>query len=333
MCSPQLAAVGHKLWRNRTTLIGLTAVCAWLHVLAVAAWVPRFGFSPTAPIWGAAASAGVFVALLLAVVGLRATLARFGLTGWRPDREAVCDAIGAGVLLGAVSTDYTWVKLLVPAINGHLWDRQFGALDRALCLGVDPNRFLLAILEGNPRWIATALDGAYALWAPMALLGGLLLLTSPVVQVRCRAAVSIAALWLASAWLYVAFPALGPVLVDVDLWNEVRVIEPVAAMSQHVLLKNYLGVKSILGGTPVGVATAFGVAAMPSLHVAMDVLLALWARHQSRCLAWTWWLLAGVTSIGAVATGWHYLVDVIAGAALAAAVYGVAAVRREPIRR
>jgi hypothetical protein len=294
-------------------------VLAWVHVVAVAAWVPRYGFPAATPVWNAVEAAGIFTALLLAALGVRSLLAGLRLTAWKPTKDAVLDALYAGFLMGAVAADYTWVKLLMPALNGRLWDAQLGALDRFICVGLDPNRFILGLLEGNPRWVGFALDGVYSLWMYAALFGCLVVLTSADARVRRGAAVSLAVLWLAGAWIYVAIPAMGPALVDLDLWTQIRIVMPNSAGAERELLRNYLAVKSILAGTPVRIDPSYGVAAMPSLHVGVDVLLALWARHQARWWAWVWWILAGATAVGAVATGWHYLADVLAGAALAGA--------------
>lgn len=303
---------------------------AWVHVVAVAAWVPRYGFPAAVPLRGALGAAGIFTALLLAALAVRSLLARLQLTAWRPRKDAVLDALYAGFLMGAVATDYTWVKLLMPALNGRLWDVQLGALDRFICLGLDPNRFILGLFEGNPRWVGFTLDGVYCLWMYAALIGCLVVLTSADARLRRGAAVSLAVLWLAGAWIYVAIPAMGPALVDFDLWTQVRIVMPNSAGAERELLRNYLAVKSILAGTPLGINPSYGVAAMPSLHVGVDVLLALWAGRQRRWWAWVWWILAGVTAIGAVATGWHYLVDVLAGVLLAGACWwaGVAVYER-----
>jgi membrane-associated phospholipid phosphatase len=309
---------------------------AWVHVVAVAAWVPRYGFPAAEPLRLALEATGIFTVLLLAALAIRSLLGRLQLTGWRPRKDAVLDALYAGFLMGAVVTDYTWVKLLIPALNGRLWDVQFGAFDRILCFGLDPNIFVLAVLEGNHRWVGFGLDAVYNLWLYLGLLGCLVAMTSADARLRRGAAVSMAVLWLAGVWIYVALPAMGPALVDLDLWTQVRVVMPNSAGTERELLRNYLAVKSILAGTPLGVDPSYGVAAMPSLHVGVDVLLALWARRQARWWAWVWWILAGLTAIGAVATGWHYLVDVLAGVVLAGACWwaGVAVYdcsgRRDP---
>lgn len=281
------------------------------------AWIPAYGFPWSAPPLEALQATLVFGGLLLLAIAARAGLARLGLHRPFDQARAAVDAGLIGLLMGVVSIDYSWLKLLVPGLNHRTWDTALGAIDRALIGGLDPNRFLLAIFQGNPRWVGFAFDGAYALWMYLALAGCIVLLSSADRALRWRAAGSLAFLWLAGAWLYVAFPALGPALVDFDLWTQVRVSLPNSAGAERELLRNYAAVKSILAGTSVPVHVSFGVGAMPSLHVGVDVLLALWARHQARAWAWTWWILSGITAIGAVATGWHYLTDVLAGVALA----------------
>lgn len=303
---------------------------AAVQLALTAAWIVRFGFSWTAPLLDAAQSALLFVGCLFLTVGTRAALARIGLIRRFELRAASMDAVGFGVLMGIVAADYTWLKLLIPALNGRSWDAAFGKLDRLLCGGLDPNRFLLAILEGNPRWVASAVDIMYWLWMFAGLAGGLVLLTVADRTVRRSAAASLALFWLTGVWIYVAVPAFGPALVDFDLWTQVRVLMPNNAGTERELLRNYMAVKSILAGRPMPIRVSFGVAAMPSLHVGLDVLYALWARRQARWWAWVWWFLTGLTAVGAVATGWHYLIDVIAGAGLAIAAY-LAMAERGPV--
>ena len=57
---------------------------------------------------------------------------------------------------------YEWIKLLVPAMNPRLWDSTFAGWDRALCLGVDPNVFLLTI-AGGLAWL-TAVGAVASGW-------------------------------------------------------------------------------------------------------------------------------------------------------------------------
>ena len=68
----------------------------------------------------------------------------------------------------------------------------------------------------------------------------------------------------------------------------------------------------------------FGIAAFPSLHVAFEVLALLWMRRLWRYGTMIFGFFTAVIFIGSILTGWHYLVDGLAGALLAAACYFVA---------
>ncbi len=228
--------------------------------------------------------------------------------------------IAASVLLAEA---YMWAKVMVPALNPTLWDRQLAALDRALCLGVDPNVAVLTVFELGPRWAATALDTFYGTFVTGMLAANAWFLTDRPAR-RRGFLVAVTVLWSAGFWLYVAVPALGPVYVDRRLWLEVRATFPVAARAQLELLANYRNVLAWLGGARVPISPTLGIAAMPSLHVAAHALFALWC-HRLRS-QWRAVFLATtiLTFVGSVATGWHWMVDGLAGAllALAAAVAG-----------
>ncbi len=62
---------------------------------------------------------------------------------------------------------------------------------------------------------------------------------------------------------------------------------------------------------------AFGVAAMPSLHVAAHWLFALWAKRYARRLFLPLVLATGLTFFGSLVTTWHYAVDGYAGLLIA----------------
>ena len=60
-----------------------------------------------------------------------------------------------------------------------------------------------------------------------------------------------------------------------------------------------------------------GISAMPSMHVATTVLIALYASTHARWAAWATWLFAALIMIGSVHLGWHYAVDGYFGAIIA----------------
>lgn len=221
----------------------------------------------------------------------------------------------AGVLLAHA---YTWLKVFVPFVNGRRWDVELAWLDQSLHLGISPSRFLVALFEGTP--LLPAIDWTYFLWLPFALLGFGFFAAFPDRETRARYALSHVLLWTLGAWGYVAVPALGPALAFPDEWKPVRAEMPLNSGGQVTLLLNY---QLVLDAKRDGTAPApflnpaLGVAAMPSLHVGVDVLLLVWCRRKARPLALLALLALLVHVLGSVATGWHYAVDAYAGAALA----------------
>jgi hypothetical protein len=67
------------------------------------------------------------------------------------------------------------------------------------------------------------------------------------------------------------------------------------------------------------------VAAMPSLHVALPLTLALWSyAHKHSLLGGVALLFSGLTAMNVVFLGEHYVIDVLGAVAVAAAIYFVA---------
>lgn len=231
---------------------------------------------------------------------------------WLAEGARICFA---GVVLAFA---YSWLKVFVPFVNGRRWDVELAWFDQALHLGVSPSRFLVALFGGTP--LLSAIDWTYFLWLPFALLGFGFFAAFPDPETRARFAFSHVLLWTLGAWGYVAMPAIGPALAFPDEWKTVRAEMPLNSGGQVTLLLNYqLVLDAKRDGTPPApfLNPALGVAAMPSLHVGVDVLLLAWCRKRARPLALLAFLALLVHLLGSVATGWHYAVDAYAGAAIA----------------
>jgi membrane-associated phospholipid phosphatase len=106
--------------------------------------------------------------------------------------------------------------------------------------------------------------------------------------------------------LFAAFPAIGP-------WYYYG-YAPNAEQERTTQI--FLALKSEAGFT-LGHWNLAGIVAFPSFHTIMAVLsaVALWRIPYVR---WFAALLAGLIVVSTVTTGWHYVVDVLAGLAIAA---------------
>jgi hypothetical protein len=228
-------------------------------------------------------------------------------------------------LAGALTVHaYSYLKMMVPLTHHASFDGLLWSLDRRLLLGLQPNVFLLALFS-RPA-LLRAIDWSYAqLYYPV-LIGFLaFFLSLRSNRLRFAIASGFAGLWMAGAWLYLAFPSLGPCYAMSALWDSSRGLMSISHLTQVRLMENYVKVLRIPEGVWAGVNPSFGIAAFPSLHVGSQLYAALWVRRLSRWLGFVLLLTVGVLFVGSVVTGWHYLIDSIAGLALAWAAYRLSA--------
>jgi membrane-associated phospholipid phosphatase len=220
------------------------------------------------------------------------------------------------VLVGLVTwyvayVSYRNIKSFVPFVNSHLWDGWLADSDRLFFLGHDPAVLLHELL--GREWAAHALSYVYVSWmvvVPFTLAVAL-------VWSRNRRAgewyvTAVALDWVLGAVTYLALPALGPVYADPDTFDglaETHVSRLQLAMREERLevLRN-----------PFTADNVQMIAAFTSLHVAICVTMCVFAellrmRPSIRVAAWVYLAL---TSVSTIYLGWHYLLDLVGGAAL-----------------
>jgi len=132
-----------------------------------------------------------------------------------------------------------------------------------------------------------------------------------------------ALMWLVGAWLYMLIPSLGPAYRFPDIWFAYSKELPRTQAIQAMLMRNYQAVLRLAAGHDAKVLLSFGIAAFPSLHVGTQTLIAIWMHREWRPGAVLFALAAFFVFIGSMITGWHYLIDGIAGIALAFGSYAL----------
>lgn len=229
----------------------------------------------------------------------------------------VVRAVIASTLMAHI---YGWLKVAVPALNPRLYDQLFWDMDRALFFGLSPNIFFLELFS-HPLALRMV-DWTYAnVFVAGIFISSAFFLSEPDENVRVRFINANVLLWIVGAWLYVALPALDPCYRFPDIWLPLREHLPHTQFLQGLLWNNYHAFRQFLAGQPVRINLLYGLSAFPSLHVAYVFLVYLWIRRLTR---WGGPLFAAITVIifvGSLVTGWHYLVDAIAGIALAVLCY------------
>ena len=202
------------------------------------------------------------------------------------------------------------IKLWVHAINPTLWDAGYWRTDQALRPLVDGalgTRNGLSALVGPIDWLY--------LFAFLAMFGCSIIVHSTRSFVVFRKVVLTAMLvHVVGGLSYLVTPALGPFIYEPG----VNVLE---TERQAYMLAAHNA--ALVGGIPWFKAQgaeflATGLAAMPSLHVASSAVFVYFAWVYERHLSWFYVPLFVFILIEAVATRWHYLVDIVAGLGLTA---------------
>lgn len=216
---------------------------------------------------------------------------------------------------------YGGLKVMVPLLNQRSFDELFWNIDSLLFLGLSPNVLFVNLLDQSP--LLRFIDWGYGyLFFFSVLISFPLFLPHTDERLRVSFITANVLLWSAGAWLYLALPSLGPAYRFYEVWDAVRQQFPVSMYWQKHLFDNYQMVLKIPEGTIDPRFSVFkGVGAFPSLHVGFQTLFALYLGTLSRGAGFVAWLLVFVTFLGSVVTGWHYLVDSIAGLLLALAIF------------
>ncbi|WP_254436803.1 phosphatase PAP2 family protein [Ruegeria arenilitoris] len=227
--------------------------------------------------------------------------------------------------IGFLITSFTCLKNIIVLINPFSWDPFFAELDRTLHGGYDVWLLLWPVF-GNTT-LTTVLNVAYHLWF------ALIYLTlfaacfdKRDTQRGMTYLVAFALVFIVGGnLLATVFASVGPVYYEhfgfgdtyaqqmQNLYDLDRISPVWALQVQERLLAEFSG-----GGV------IKGISAMPSMHVASSVLMALFAFQYSRWLGWAFTIFAIMIQIGSVHLAWHYAVDGYLGAIIALACWWLA---------
>ncbi|MFD1247690.1 phosphatase PAP2 family protein [Nocardioides ginsengisoli] len=205
------------------------------------------------------------------------------------------------------------VKSMAPFVHDKIYDAPLADVDRFLLAGHDPAAVLHA-------WFGTGLaahffSAVYIVWIALVPVSIAIAL---VWTRRTRAGewyvTAVAIDWALGAVLYVLVPTVGPIYSDPSAFASLP--ETYVSRLQTSMWADRVAVLA----DPVGAGTLQTIAAFASLHVGIMVTICLivelvrlnrWVRIGS-------WVFLGLTVLATVYLGWHFFVDVIAGAALGA---------------
>ncbi len=225
-------------------------------------------------------------------------------------------ALAAGSFVGLVSflmPFFLGFKRAIPQVQDFgPWDLRLTALERILHFGTEPWRILHPLL-GTPA-ITVFLDDLYYIWFPFSVTGAAVLTWLLHREARVRFQLSFVCVWIVLGILVAtAFASVGPVYFgrivgEPDPYRElmaylagVNAEHPLRALEvQDRLWEAYI--HGFTGLTS-------GIAALPSLHVAIPILYALALGTRYPRAAFVVWVYAGLIFLGSIHLGWHYAVD------------------------
>lgn len=229
----------------------------------------------------------------------------------------------AGLAYGVILVTHFNIKLWMSLINPVLWDDFYWQTDQMLRPLVDASFVLHNLVEAT----LPVGDHLY-LFAFLAMFAGSIILHSMQRFIVFRKVIFTAMLvHVLGALSYLAMPAVGPFLYE----QGVNALE--TARQEH-MYRGYMALTA--GGRPwiasQGSQFMFAaVAAMPSLHVASSAVFVYYAWNHVRWLGVVYLPLFGFIIFEAVATRWHYWIDVVAGLALTALAIAITAALFRPI--
>lgn len=226
-------------------------------------------------------------------------------------RERLANGLPVLLLFGPFMVLFAYLKANIPAVRPFAFDETFSAWDRALFLGRLPHELLLPVF-GHPLMILST-NAAYAAWFGLmwiALLACAFMRSATELRTRYLLAFFLvwflegnvlALLWSSAGPCYYGLLGLSP-----DPYAPLLAVLRQAGESVPVWS---LATQAHLWQGYLGEADPLGISAMPSLHNAVCVLMALAAWRLDRRLGLVFSLYGLWIFLGSIALAWHYAVD------------------------
>ncbi len=249
-----------------------------------------------------------------------------------PERAA-CFLAGICMLMALMffQGTFTSVKNGLSAWRaGFPYERQVADFDKMLHFGIDPWRLLVS--AGDNFWLLRIIEWNYSrLWFVICFGALFYVVTSSRTRtIRTRYLLTFMLTWIVVGNIVAGiFLCAGPAFYGYVTGDSVRFAEQLAFLARSVdydasatSYHRYLWTL-YENGTP---GFGSGISALPSVHVALVTLNALFLLERSRRLGLAAFAYVGLILVSSVYLAWHYAVDGYAALALTLIVY--AAMRR-----
>jgi len=216
---------------------------------------------------------------------------------------------------------YCTLKSIIPVVNPLLFDEQFNTLDYYLFLKHSPTELII-------KWIPISYIGLLSFGYKSFFLIKISAFSSIYCTVKdkgvfYRMVIAFSLTYFIGLVLYLIFPAQGPIYsqpekfkaiqtamskttnyrIQMDLWQVYEQVKEHTPKKFYELSKTS-GIRN-------------GIAAFPSLHIAVSCVLLYFLFRYNRAIFWLCFFPFWVMVISTIYFGWHYVVDDISGFFLA----------------
>jgi hypothetical protein len=210
---------------------------------------------------------------------------------------------------------YRNLKSIVPLLRpAELYDHRLGEIDQSLFAGRDPATVLHDLLgTGVAAHGLAFVYGLFFVFVPLSLALALVVPRDPRPGLFYATALSFN--WVLAAGSYFLLPSLGPAFAEP--WNFLTLPSTPVSHLQAVLLEG----RTAFVMNPAAAGSAQSIGAFASLHCSIFFTAAI-ATHllgAPRRVSAVVWVLLVLTVLATLYFGWHYVLDDIAGLAIAIA--------------
>jgi hypothetical protein len=245
---------------------------------------------------------------------------------WRRLRPAL---IGLAAFYGTY-VGYRNLKHFLPLLRPDLVDDELRELDQRMTGGIPPGQLLHdALGTGVTAHVLSWVYLAFLMFVPASL--GLALVSSARAREASWYVTALCLNWSLGTASYYILPSMGPI------YSEPGVFSTLPETGTSDLQVSLLVSRSMVVTDPGATDRVQSIAAFASLHVSIVLTAAIIAHLVLRSVAIraTMWVFFGMTSLATIYFGWHYIVDDVAGVAIAVASvalagWGTGQFRRSP---
>ncbi len=228
------------------------------------------------------------------------------------------------IVLFFFSENFSYAKVTIPRIVPFQWDLYFMEMDRWLHFGYHPWELLQPVLGYAP--VTFLININYNLWFAIVWTAIICMAFAPRLSIlRLQFFIALMLVWSVGGSIFaVIYSSAGPAFYEnlnlspnpyKDLMAylyQVNQTLPIWALdTQELLWSAHESPKGVVGG----------ISAMPSIHNATAVILALLGWRINRTLGISLTIFTVFIFLGSIHLGWHYAIDGYLGAAIAIAAW------------